>query len=524
MESNYSVQVGDCITSSSSSYIVLKILGSGSYGDVVLCHKTSNNQLVALKVLKYGDDGEMEARTLQMLREMDSGSHNIIQCMDSFQFKGYYCHEFENLDISLMELLETCPYQSLPLKHIRPIIAQMARALGFLKTAGIAHCDLKPENIMLIDHVMQPLCIRIIDFGLACPVKEFVPGTMVQTFYYRAPEVQVGSPITESADMWSVGCIAAEMFLGETLFCASNDSDLLSHVIEIVGQPPKHVLDSGKLTQYYFRCCKGSAGWIHQKICSEFNNPLTIASLDDIINFNSAQMMSAAETWDCSLFVDLLKRMLDVDPERRITPEDVLKHPFITMNPMKQWFPSYYSTSQKIMAQVMSFSSEGEQQCASTSSSQVTVVAETTKDAQGVKPSQKRSREEDEQLPQKRVRQEGEQQCASTSSSQITVVADMAKDAQLEKPSRKRSREEEEQLPQKRMRQEKDQVHDMHPKEIEKIVCNYEVPLQTTTSHHKKCTKDIVLSCAAGGRKRKHNEEKCNDLIFLSPPLKKKKY
>uniref|UniRef100_A0A8C6T5X8 Protein kinase domain-containing protein n=1 Tax=Neogobius melanostomus TaxID=47308 RepID=A0A8C6T5X8_9GOBI len=310
MQSNYKVKVGDCLTSPSSSYRVKKIIGSGAYGKVTLCQKASNNQMVALKVLTnlYDDDvGQKEARILQMLQEGDSGHDNIVQYMDSFQYEGHHCHEFEKLDIDMNDFLESRPHMTLQLTEIRPIIAQMARALQYLKTKGIVHCDLKPANIMMTDHIQQPLHVKLIDFGLACPVGEAVHGTLVQTFYYRAPEVQVGGAITEAIDIWSVGCIAAEMFLGTYLF-----------------------------------------SWIYRSRLIQRPFPLTIASLDDIYEndpFSGERMTSPAENQDRRLFVDLLKHMLDLDPVSRYTPEDILNHPFITMSHLQHCFPLYYSKS-----------------------------------------------------------------------------------------------------------------------------------------------------------------------------------
>uniref|UniRef100_A0A8C6U2A3 Protein kinase domain-containing protein n=1 Tax=Neogobius melanostomus TaxID=47308 RepID=A0A8C6U2A3_9GOBI len=278
--SNYEVKVGDCLTSPSSSYRVKKIIGSGAYGKVTLCQKASNNQMVALKVLTNPHDdyaGQKEARILQMLQEGDSGHDNIVRYMGSFQYEGHHCHEFEKLDIDMNDFLKSRPHMTLQLTEIRPIIAQMARALQYLKTKGIVHCDLKPVNIMMTDHIQQPLHVKLIDFGIACPVGEAEHGTLVQTLNYRAPEVQVGGAITEAIDIWSVGCIAAQMFLGTHLFATTNQYDLMRHVVRIVGQPPKHVLDSGKHTRNFFRRPKGTSQWIYRSRLIQRPFPLTIA-------------------------------------------------------------------------------------------------------------------------------------------------------------------------------------------------------------------------------------------------------
>uniref|UniRef100_A0A8C6U5W4 Protein kinase domain-containing protein n=1 Tax=Neogobius melanostomus TaxID=47308 RepID=A0A8C6U5W4_9GOBI len=445
---NIETAVGDCLTSPSSSYRVKKIIGSGAYGKVTLCQKASNNQMVALKVLTNPHDdyaGQKEARILQMLQEGDSGHDNIVRYMGSFQYEGHHCHEFEKLDIDMNDFLKSRPHMTLQLTEIRPIIAQMARALQYLKTKGIVHCDLKPVNIMMTDHIQQPLHVKLIDFGIACPVGEAEHGTLVQTLNYRAPEVQVGGAITEAIDIWSVGCIAAQMFLGTHLFATTNQYDLMRHVVRIVGQ--------SRLIQRPF--------------------PLTIAT----------------ENQDRRLFVDLLKHMLDLDPVSRYTPEDILNHPFITMSHLQHCFPLYYSKCQKIMDQVLNSSNEDEQPSTSSSTNQVSEAAVAT---QSQKSSRKRSREEEEEMPQKRLKKEydtsrpredtalqnrsrvetslsqlrkeerssGKQRASDGCEEHNPPLPPLRRSARIQarqsQSSRKRSREEEEEMPQKRLKKEDD--------------------------------------------------------------------
>ncbi|XP_071352192.1 homeodomain-interacting protein kinase 1-like isoform X2 [Trachinotus anak] len=92
----------------------------------------------------------------------------IIRWDNPFTCKGLYCLEFEKLDISLREFLQRSQHRSLLLREIRLIVQQLATDLEFLKTVGIIHADLKPENIMMVDRLGQPLRVKVIDFGLAC--------------------------------------------------------------------------------------------------------------------------------------------------------------------------------------------------------------------------------------------------------------------------------------------------------------------------------------------------------------------
>lgn len=239
------VKVGSRLFSHTSAYTVRRILSSEAFGTVALCYKSRTHRIVELKVLKDNQNNNVElneAKILQKLQKRDSGSHHIVQCVDSFQYDGHLCQEFERLDMSLKDFLEICPFGRLQPKEIRATVAQMARALAFLKKEGVVHGNLKPNNIMMTDHVKRPLRIKLTDFGLACSVKEAKHGARMQTFYYSAPEVQVGGAITEAIDVWSVGCIAAEMFLGKYLFCGNDDYDLMTHISQTGAPSPKRVL------------------------------------------------------------------------------------------------------------------------------------------------------------------------------------------------------------------------------------------------------------------------------------------
>lgn len=149
------------------------------------------------------------------------------------------------LEQNLYDFLKQNKFQPLPLKYIRPILQQVLTALLKLKVIrtaplkrlamenailtwrrarlclfpapqqlGLIHADLKPENIMLVDPARQPFRVKVIDFGSASHVSKAVCSTYLQSRYYRAPEIILGLPFCESIDMWSLGCVIAELFLG----------------------------------------------------------------------------------------------------------------------------------------------------------------------------------------------------------------------------------------------------------------------------------------------------------------------
>merc|ERR1712170_298193 len=143
------------------------------------------------------------------------GKHHLLQMYDHFLFRGHLCLVFELLSINLYELIRQNKFRGLPTTLIRHIMIQIVDAMLTLAEANVVHCDLKPENILL--QSSDSADIKIIDFGSAC-LEHRTVYTYIQSRFYRSPEVILGVSYGKSIDMWSVGCIAAELFLGLPLF------------------------------------------------------------------------------------------------------------------------------------------------------------------------------------------------------------------------------------------------------------------------------------------------------------------
>lgn len=134
-------------------------------------------------------------------------------------------------------------FKGLKKEHLRLIASQMLKALHSMRKIGIIHCDLKPENVMFTSEKKNQ--VKIIDFGTACT--EFKQGfTYVQSRFYRCPEILLGLPYDSSVDMWSVGCIFAELVTGRPLFPAHDENELLELIITKIGLPPRHMLKNCK--------------------------------------------------------------------------------------------------------------------------------------------------------------------------------------------------------------------------------------------------------------------------------------
>lgn len=134
----------------------------------------------------------------------------------------FKCLVFEMLSMNLYDLLKNNRFQGLSLELIRRFAIQLLNAISFLRENRIIHCDLKPENILLKQPNKSGL--KIVDFGSSC-FDDQVMYTYIQSRYYRSPEVILGIPYGAEIDMWSFGCIIAELYIGYPIFPGEDENE-----------------------------------------------------------------------------------------------------------------------------------------------------------------------------------------------------------------------------------------------------------------------------------------------------------
>uniref|UniRef100_A0A665TJ12 non-specific serine/threonine protein kinase n=1 Tax=Echeneis naucrates TaxID=173247 RepID=A0A665TJ12_ECHNA len=349
-DGDYQLVQHEVLCSLKNSYEVLEFLGRGTFGQVVKCWKRGTNEVVAVKILKnhpsYARQGQIEVEILARLSSENADEHNVVRALECFQHRSHTCLVFEMLEQNLYDFLKQNKFSPLPLKIIRPILQQVATALKKLKSLGLIHADLKPENIMLVDPSRQPYRVKVIDFGSASHVSKAVCSTYLQSRYYRAPEIILGLPFCEAIDMWSLGCVIAELFLGWPLYPGALEYDQIRYISQTQGLPAEQLLNKGTKTSRFFSKESDSpyASWRlktteeHEKetgLKSKEARKYIFSCLDDIAHVNlvlcpdNSDMQ--AEKADRREFVSLLKSMLLIDAEERTVPSNVLNHPFLTM-------------------------------------------------------------------------------------------------------------------------------------------------------------------------------------------------
>ncbi|KAI4805747.1 hypothetical protein KUCAC02_010344 [Chaenocephalus aceratus] len=342
----FQVEKEDIISSKSADYRVLDFIGEGGFGKVAKCVNLKTSETIAIKIHKDSEDQVEEVRMLEIIRKLDPEKNNLIRFIDNFFFRDVSCLAFEMLDQSLYDFMMN-RQEAFRLNEIRPITQQLLVAFKALKSIGVIHSDLKHDNIMLVNHQNQPFRIKLIDFGEAIPTSEVEIGTEKQLLPYRAPEVNLGLPISEAIDMWSLGCIIAEMYFGTFLFPDSSTYCSMKVICHMIGQPGDHLLNAGKFTSNYFiRELKNSPEW-RFKTLEEYKEGTGVEP--DILECVSDQYSSLVEAIedyaeekgrvqlkDRMVFVQLLKRLLDLDANSRITPEQALTHSFVTMDHLEE--------------------------------------------------------------------------------------------------------------------------------------------------------------------------------------------
>jgi dual specificity tyrosine-phosphorylation-regulated kinase 2/3/4 len=207
----------------------------------------------------------------------------------------------------LYEFLKANKFQGITSSLIKRFGYQILKALSLLDSNDIIHCDLKPENILLKNP--NHSLIKVIDFGSSCFGDKRL-YTYIQSRFYRAPEIILGIPYTTAIDMWSFGCILAELHTGYPLFPGESESEQLLCIMEVLGIPPLEVLAKSTRLELFFNNyepkitpnSRGKKRLPHSK------------NLDEILLEADEKM------------INLIKLCLEWNPDKRISARSALMH------------------------------------------------------------------------------------------------------------------------------------------------------------------------------------------------------
>jgi len=289
-------------------YEAVQKLGKGAYGIVWKAIDRRSKQIVALKkvfdAFHNATDAQRTYREVMFLQDL--GNHeNVIRLRNVIKADN-------NKDLYLVfDFMETDLHHVIRAKileeiHKQYIIYQLLKGLKYIHSADLIHRDLKPSNL-LIDSECH---IKIGDFGLARSVNsEEDVGNIkltdyVATRWYRAPEILLGSTkYSKAVDMWSVGCILAELIVGKPIFPGTSTLNQIEKVLELIGTPKPEDIDS-----------------------VDSQHTKTILNSIKITKKRSFSSMFAGASEDA---LDLLRRLLTFNPHHRLTAEEALKHKYV---------------------------------------------------------------------------------------------------------------------------------------------------------------------------------------------------
>ncbi|KAM9377664.1 dual specificity tyrosine-phosphorylation-regulated kinase 4 [Pholidichthys leucotaenia] len=295
---------------------VLEVIGKGSFGQVLKCLDHKNNELVAIKIIRnkkrFHHQALVELKILDVIKRKDKDNlHNVIHMKEYFYFRNHLCISFELLGVNLYELIKKNNFQGFSLALIRRFAHALLKCLQMLHREKIIHCDLKPENILLSQR--GPGNIKVVDFGSSCYEQQRV-YTYIQSRFYRSPEVILGHPYSMAIDMWSLGCILAELYTGYPLFPGESEVEQIACIMEVLGMPPNDFVQSASRRRLFF----DSKG-----------NPRNITNSKGKKRRPNSKELSAALKTNDVLFLDFIKRCLSWDPTKRMTPDEGLQHGWI---------------------------------------------------------------------------------------------------------------------------------------------------------------------------------------------------
>ncbi|GMI95337.1 plant-specific dual-specificity tyrosine phosphorylation-regulated kinase 2A [Hibiscus trionum] len=304
-------------------YHVTEYLGSAAFSKAIQAHDLHTGMDVCVKIIKnnkdFFDQSLDEIKLLKYVNKHDPGDkHHILRLYDYFYYREHLLIVCELLKANLYEFhkfnRESGGEVYFTMPRLQSITIQCLEALQFLHGLGLIHCDLKPENILVKSYSRCE--VKVIDLGSSCFETDHL-CSYVQSRSYRAPEVILGLSYDKKIDIWSLGCILAELCTGNVLFQNDSPATLLARVIGIIGPIDQNMLAKGRDTYKYF-----SKNHMLYERNQETNR------LEYLIP-KKTSLRHRLPMGDQG-FIDFVAHLLEVNPKKRPSATEALKHPWLS--------------------------------------------------------------------------------------------------------------------------------------------------------------------------------------------------
>lgn len=334
------------------SYTDAKVIGNGSFGVVYQARLIGSNELVAIK--KVLQDRRYKNRELQIMRRLDH--QNVVQLLyfffisssDRFGREEVYLHlvlEFIPETVNKVARHYAKSKQTIPMFYIKLFMYQLFRSLAYIHSMGICHRDIKPQNLLLDP---ESAVLKLCDFGSA---KQLVKGELNVSYicsrYYRAPELIFGATdYTCNIDIWSAGCVLAELLLGQPIFPGDSGVDQLVEIIKVLGTPTREQIRQMNPNYQEFKFPQIRAHpW--NKVFRPRTPPEAIHLASKLLEYTPSSRITPLEACAHAFFDELrepnnkLPNGRDLPPLFNLTPHELSIQPHLN----SRLIPSHYSSS-----------------------------------------------------------------------------------------------------------------------------------------------------------------------------------
>ncbi|EHL00879.1 putative Serine/threonine-protein kinase prp4 [Glarea lozoyensis 74030] len=320
IEGYYKVILGELLN---GRYHVQANLGKGMFSGVVRATDVTTKKLVAIKLIRNNETmrkaGMKEIEILQKINEADpEDKKHMIRLERHFEHKGHLCMVFENLSINLREVLKKFGRDvGINLRAVRAYAQQMFLGLSLMRKCNVLHADLKPDNILVNESRNM---LKICDLGSASDASDNEITPYLVSRFYRAPEI-------------ILGCTLYELYTGKILFTGRTNNQMLRSIMDCRGKFTTKILKRAQFAHVHFDELANFRSVEQDKLTGKdvvktlsFTKP----SRDLRTRLVSASKgLTESEMKELNLFADLLDRCLALNPEKRCTPAEALRHPFI---------------------------------------------------------------------------------------------------------------------------------------------------------------------------------------------------
>ncbi|TKR77259.1 hypothetical protein L596_018266 [Steinernema carpocapsae] len=332
-EGYYRVRIGEVID---GRYRVFGFTGAGVFGSVVRATDSLNGESrVAVKIIRNNEimrkTGMRELELLRKLNEADDRDrYHCLRLHRHFNHHNHLCLVFEELSMNLRELLKKYGNNvGLHMKAVKSYTQQLLFALKHLKRCSILHADIKPDNILVTESKMT---LKLCDFGSGSYAHEAEIAPYLVSRFYRAPEIMTGMPYSYGIDMWSVAVTLYEVYTGKIMFPGRTNNHMLKLIMDMKGRFNNKLVKKGQFKDDHFDM---NCNFLYREV----DKITEREKLSVQTNIKATRNLAAELIGDQDLdkdsfkkvdqFRKLLEEMTAVDPNKRISINDALKHAFV---------------------------------------------------------------------------------------------------------------------------------------------------------------------------------------------------